>query len=71
MVEGILDAHRVQADAVHLTLRVIAIRIDNSGFAFSIRHWFIVTIFALFYGVLKWVYRKRGRADRDIQSSLE
>ena len=26
----------------------------------SIRHWLIITIFALFYGVLKWVYRKRG-----------
>ena len=24
-------------------------------------HWLIVTIFALFYGVLKWVYRKRGK----------
>ena len=27
----------------------------------SIRHWLIVTFFALFYGVLKWVYRKPGR----------
>ena len=26
----------------------------------STRHWLIVTIFALFYGVLKWGYRKRG-----------
>jgi cbb3-type cytochrome oxidase subunit 3 len=26
----------------------------------AIRHWLIVTFFALFYGVLKWVYRKRG-----------
>lgn len=25
------------------------------------RHWLIITIFALFYGVLKWVYRKRGK----------
>lgn len=23
----------------------------------TIRHWLIVTMFALFYGVLKWVYR--------------
>ena len=25
----------------------------------SFRHWFIVTAFALFYAVLKWVYRER------------
>ena len=24
-------------------------------------HWFIVAFFALFYGVLKWAYRKRGQ----------
>ncbi|HIF01768.1 MAG TPA: hypothetical protein EYQ63_33410 [Fuerstia sp.] len=29
----------------------------------SIRHWLVVTIFALFYGALKWTYRKRGKAD--------
>ena len=27
----------------------------------SIRHWLVVTIFAVFYGVLKWVYWERGR----------
>jgi len=27
----------------------------------QLSHWLIVTIFALFYGVLKWVYRKRGK----------
>jgi len=31
----------------------------------TIRHWLIVTFFALFYGVLKWVYRKRGKALAD------
>ena len=25
----------------------------------AIRHWLIVTIFALFFGLLKWAYRKR------------
>ena len=30
------------------------------GHMIAIRHWLIITIFALFYGVLKWVYRKRG-----------
>ena len=27
----------------------------------SFRHWLVVTFFALFYGVLKWVYRKRRK----------
>jgi hypothetical protein len=27
----------------------------------KIPHWLIVVIFALFYGVLQWVYRKRGK----------
>ena len=30
-----------------------------SDFDIEIRHWLIVTVFALFYGALKWVYRKR------------
>ena len=30
-----------------------------------VSHWLVVTIFALFYGVLKWVYRKRGKAVAD------
>ncbi len=34
--------------------------------ALCCRHWFIVTLFALFYGVLKWVYRKRGKAVADV-----
>ena len=29
--------------------------------AVLIRHWLVVTIFAVFYGVLKWVYWERGR----------
>ena len=28
----------------------------------AFRHWLIVTFFALFYGVLKCVYRRRGKA---------
>ena len=28
-------------------------------------HWINVTLFALFYGVLKWVYRKRGKTVAD------
>jgi hypothetical protein len=31
----------------------------------AIRHWLVFTFFALFYGVLKWVYRKRGKAVAD------
>lgn len=31
----------------------------------AIRHWLVVTLFAIFYGVLKWVYRKRGEAVAD------
>ena len=30
----------------------------SRGIAVAIRHWINVTLFALFYGVLKWVYRK-------------
>ena len=28
----------------------------------ALRHWLIVTIFALFYAVLKWKYRKQPEA---------
>ncbi|MCP4781976.1 MAG: hypothetical protein GY903_05510 [Fuerstiella sp.] len=28
-------------------------------------HWLTVTFFAVFYGVLKWVYRKRGKVVAD------
>ena len=33
--------------------------------SFAVHHWFVITLFALFYGVLKWVYRKRGKAVAD------
>lgn len=29
----------------------------------SVRHWLIITIFALFYGVLKFIYRKRPEVE--------
>ncbi|MEO2019971.1 MAG: hypothetical protein ABGZ53_37025 [Fuerstiella sp.] len=31
----------------------------------ALRHWLTTTFFALFYGVLKWVYRKRRKAVAD------
>lgn len=31
-------------------------------------HWLIVTVFALFYGLVKWKYRKRAIADRHKQT---
>lgn len=34
---------------------------QNSDGYLSFRHWLIVTVFALFNGVLMWVYRKRGK----------
>ena len=43
-----------------LRLHVIAFNVRASEAAIAMQHWLIVTIFALFYGVLKWVYRKRG-----------
>ena len=34
--------------------------LSGSGeYCLFIHHWLIVTLFALFYGVLKWVYRNR------------
>lgn len=33
----------------------------DSGTDLAIRHWLVVTIFTLLYGLLKWVYRKRGK----------
>jgi len=33
----------------------------KTGSTFSFPHWFVVTFCALFYGVPKWVYRKRGK----------
>ena len=38
----------------------------QSAVYLSFRHWLVVTFFALFYGVLKWVYRKRGKAVVDV-----
>lgn len=29
----------------------------------SVRHWLVVTVFALFYALLKWFYRKPRAAD--------
>ena len=36
------------------------IRYDTTTHVLVIQHWLTFTIFALFYAVLKWVYRKRG-----------
>ncbi len=38
------------------------------GTFLAVRHWLIVTIFALFHGALKWVYRKRGREATSLSS---
>jgi hypothetical protein len=35
------------------------------GIGVSIRHWLVVSFFALFYGVLKLVCRERGKAVAD------
>lgn len=32
---------------------------SSFGLQIAVRHWLIVSVFALFYGVLKWVYGKR------------
>ena len=55
-----LAPHKVPTNAMHVSLRVLAIHIESSGAVFGIRHWFLATIFATSYGVLKWAYRKRG-----------
>ena len=39
---------------------------DRRSCRLEIRHWLVVTLFALFYGVLKWAYRKRpGRVQTE------
>ena len=40
----------------------LALISDSRTIGAAIRHYLVVTFFALFYGVLKWVYRKRGKA---------
>jgi len=45
----------------HFSLHYIAISISAGTQCIAINHRLVVTIFALFYGVLKWVYRKRGK----------
>ena len=40
--------------------------LSGSGeYCLFVHHYFTITLFALFYGVLKWVYRKRGKAVAD------
>ena len=34
--------------------------LDKYGVSVAFRHWLVVTFCALFYGMLKWVYRERG-----------
>ena len=42
----------------------LCVEFDNDGewLLGQLRHWLTITLFVLFYGVLKWVYRKRGKA---------
>ena len=40
-------------------LNIARVGLSRTEFVFGGRHWLIVTFFGLFYGVLKWVYRKR------------
>lgn len=47
------------SDVSFLSLHVTAFLSGSGRVCFAIRHWFIVTIFVLFNGVLIWVYRKR------------
>jgi len=42
---------------------------EGSGMFIAIRHWLVVTIFATFYAVLKWVYRKRRTEPTSLSSS--
>jgi len=41
------------------------VRCPPAGIVVTFPHWLVVSLFALFYGVLKWVYRKREKAVAD------
>lgn len=69
VTQNFLAPHKVPPDALYLGLSVLAIHLEDSGAAFGIRHWFLVTIFVLFYAVLKWVYRKRRTEATSLSSS--
>jgi len=61
IVLDFLDGVNFPKDVSYWSLHAIAFLYDPGQVSFAIRHWLVVTIFALFYGVLKWVYRKRGK----------
>ena len=69
VTQNFLAPHKVPPDAPSLGLSVLAIHLEDSGAAFGIRHWFLVTIFVLFCAVLKWVYRKRRTEATSLSSS--
>jgi hypothetical protein len=63
-----LDELRDKSPAVMYLNRVPGMTLvlfPSTAAIIAIRHWLIITFFALFYGVLKWLYRKRGEAVED------
>ncbi len=58
-VEMFLDVPNAPVGALHLSLNVLAVHIEYSFAAFGIKHWVNVTIFAAFYALLKFFFRRR------------
>jgi cbb3-type cytochrome oxidase subunit 3 len=44
---------------LRMTRVCVAVFNDGEWLLGQLRHWLTITLFALFYGVLKWVYRNR------------
>ncbi len=55
----------VSPNVIGFSFGGLTVRRSTVVFVISFRHYLIVTIFALFYGVLKWVYWKRGKVVAD------
>ena len=61
IVKEFLDGTHVPSKGHFIGMAAIALYIGTE-WAMAIRHYLVVAIFALFYGMLKWVYRKRAVA---------
>ncbi|MEO2014229.1 MAG: hypothetical protein ABGZ53_07625 [Fuerstiella sp.] len=60
-VNGAWAFHKVRSWKTARTPGTVVFLADGAQCVF-LRHWLVVTFFAFFYGVLKWVYGPRGKA---------
>lgn len=61
-VKDFLIGKDLRAGDTHLSFSGVAVQYGELNFALGAYHWLVITISALFYAVLMWVYRKKTPA---------